>query len=633
MEFSREALAEIAVFAPLLAAVIVGLGRRLGRTFAHTATIGAVGISFLCAVQIFWGLSHGSAPLHHTLYTWAALSETTFNLGFFIDSLTAVMMLVVTGVSLLVHVYTIGYMHDDPGYQRFFSYISLFTFSMLMLVMADNCLQLFFGWEGVGLVSYLLIGFWYEKDSAIAANLKAFLVNRVGDLGFILGIALIWKVFGSLNYASILGNAAQHAEVMQTVAHWQFPVYEVIALLLFIGAMAKSAQIPLHVWLPDSMEGPTPISALIHAATMVTAGVYMVVRFGPLYEYAPHTKTFMLLIGVSTSFFMGLLGLVQHDIKRIVAYSTLSQLGYMVAALGVGAYSIAIFHLATHAFFKALLFLGAGSVIVALHHEQDIRRMGGLRQQLPITYATMWVGTLALVGFPGFSGFYSKDLILHTVEHLSVPGSSYAQILLTAGVFITALYSFRLLFTVFHGPMRMDAHTKAHIHEPSWVIVAPLILLAIPSVFAAFWLGPAILGENYRPAMETLNSHWLGLPFYLVLAGAGVAYYLVLVKPLLASIIKQLLSPIVWVLDHKYGFDAFNTHVLVPTVKQIGQVLFKAGDRLIIESLFIKNITRLTLAIGRGIRGLQSGYVYQYAFTMILGVLGLLFWLWLHIRG
>ena len=487
-----EILSLIIVLAPLAGALIAGLfGRRIGRTGAHWVTIAGVGLSFLLSLVIFKQVIFDeAASMSIDVYRWIALEGLDFKIGFLIDPLTVTMMLVVTFVSLMVHIYTIGYMHDDPGYQRFFSYISLFTFSMLMLVMANNFLQLFFGWEAVGLVSYLLIGFWYTRESAIHANLKAFLVNRVGDFGFLLGIAAVLAVFGSLDYQAVFAQVPNVSGQTIAIADGlEWPAMTVICLLLFVGAMAKSAQIPLHVWLPDSMEGPTPISALIHAATMVTAGIFMVARMSPLFEFSDVALSVILVIGALTAFFMGLVGIVQNDIKRVVAYSTLSQLGYMTVALGASAYSIAIFHLFTHAFFKALLFLAAGSVIVALHHEQDMRRMGGLRERMPITYWTALIGTLALVGFPGFSGFFSKDAIIEAVHYSHLPGAGFAYVLVTAGVFVTAFYSFRLLFLTFHGESRASEEVLSHAKESPAVITVPLILLAVPSVFAGLFIG------------------------------------------------------------------------------------------------------------------------------------------------
>lgn len=477
------------VLAPLFGAILAGLfGKKIGRAGAHWATILGVAISCILSIFVFkYMVFDGGKPFNGTVYTWLISDGIRFEIGFMVDKLTAMMMTVVTFVSLMVHIYTVGYMKEDPGYQRFFSYISLFTFSMLMLVMANNFMQLFFGWEAVGVVSYLLIGFWYTRDTAIYANMKAFLVNRVGDFGFLLGISAVLMYFGTLDYATVFANAnSVSGQTVEVIPGSQWSVMTMICILLFIGAMGKSAQVPLHVWLPDSMEGPTPISALIHAATMVTAGIFMVARMSPLFELSETALSFVLVIGAITAFFMGLLGLVQNDIKRVVAYSTLSQLGYMTVALGASAYAAGIFHLMTHAFFKALLFLGAGSVIIAMHHEQDMRKMGGLRKYMPITWITSLIGSLALIGTPGFSGFFSKDAIIMAVGESTIPGSGFAYVAVLLGVFITALYSFRMYFLVFHGKERMDEHTRSHLHETPWVVTVPLIMLAIPSVIIGF---------------------------------------------------------------------------------------------------------------------------------------------------
>ena len=499
------------VLAPLVGALLAGLmGKIIGRRGAHLVTIIGVGLSTVLSLVVFWKLVFQGVEAHEvTVYTWAVVEGLRFEIGFLIDRLTVTMMVVVTFVSLMVHVYTMGYMHDDPGYQRFFSYISAFTFAMLMLCMANNFLQLFFGWEGVGLMSYLLIGFWYQRDTAIYANLKAFLVNRVGDFGFILGIGGVLMYFGSLHYGTVFGAAASlEGAAVSVLPGTEWSVMTLICILLFIGAMGKSAQIPLHVWLPDSMEGPTPISALIHAATMVTAGVFMVARMSPLFEYSDTALSFVLIIGAATAFLMGLIGLVQNDIKRVVAYSTLSQLGYMMVACGVSAYAAGIFHLATHAFFKALLFLAAGSVIIAMHHDQDIRNMGGLRKYMPITWITSLIGSLALIGFPGFAGFFSKDAIIEAVHYSELPGAGIAYIAVLGGVFITALYSFRMYFLVFHGKERMDEHTRSHLHETPWVVTVPLILLAIPSVVIGWmFVEGALFGEHFGEAIFVLERH------------------------------------------------------------------------------------------------------------------------------
>src|SRR5210317_991745 len=570
------------VLAPLAAAIIAGLaGHKIGRAGAHWVTIIGVGVS--CALSLlvlnnmFWG---GAAPENISVYTWGVSDGVHMAVGFLVDRLSATMMVVVTFVSLMVHIYTIGYMHDDPGYQRFFSFISLFTFSMLMLVMSNNFLQLFFGWEAVGLVSYLLIGFWYKRESAIFANLKAFVVNRVGDFGFILGIAGVVMFTGSLDYATVFGSAESiAAQSIEVLPGTPWNAMTVVCILLFIGAMGKSAQAPLHVWLPDSMEGPTPISALIHAATMVTAGIFMVARMSPLFELSTAALGFVIIIGSVTAFFMGLLGIVQNDIKRVVAYSTLSQLGYMTVALGASAYSAAIFHLMTHAFFKALLFLAAGSVIIAMHHEQDIRKMGGLKKYMPITYWVSLVGSLALIGFPGSGGFFSKDAILIATANSEVWGSGYAHFAVVLGVFVTAFYSFRMFFLVFHGEERMDKHTREHLHEPPAVVTVPLILLAIPSVIIGWiTIEHVLFGGYFDTAIFTLNEHgsmaavaetfhgpasfvlhgFAGLPLYLAFAGVAAAWYIYLKNPSIAEMARQRFSFIYNLLDQKYYFDRFN---------------------------------------------------------------------------
>jgi len=642
-----KALCLTIVLAPLIASIVVGLfGRVVGRSGAHWLTILGVGISFVLSLLVFKQVifdqvSHTSIDI----YQWLSLGDFSFKIGFLIDPLTVTMMLVVTFVSLMVHIYTIGYMHEDPGYQRFFSYISLFTFSMLMLVMANNFLQLFFGWEAVGLVSYLLIGFWYTRDSAIFANLKAFLVNRVGDFGFLLGIAAVLAVFNSLDYESVFAQAplinTQTFAITENI-HW--PVMTVICLLLFVGAMGKSAQVPLHVWLPDSMEGPTPISALIHAATMVTAGIFMVARMSPLFELSDTALNFILIIGAVTAFFMGLVGIVQNDIKRVVAYSTLSQLGYMTVALGASAYSIAIFHLFTHAFFKALLFLGAGSVIVALHHEQDMRNMGGLRKYMPITYWTAFIGTLALIGFPGFSGFFSKDSIIEAVHHSNLPAAEFAYWLVLAGVFVTAFYSFRLLFLVFHGESRMDKHTEEHVKESPKVITIPLILLAIPSVFAGLFIGSFVFGDyfaqsifvaEHHHAVAELKEHYHGIwsfvvhafqgyVVYLAFAGIFCAWFLYLKQPQLAEILKQKLQIPHKILLNKYGIDELYQMLFASGARKIGAFCDSFVDRLLIDGLMVNGSAKIVNWFSTKVRTMQTGYLYHYVFAMIIGLLILL---------
>ena len=647
------------VLAPLASAIIAGLvGKQIGRAGSHWITIAGVGIScalsFVVLKNMFWG---DAVAENLSVYTWAVTDGLRMEVGFLVDRLTALMMCVVTFVSLMVHIYTIGYMSDDPGYQRFFSYISLFTFSMLMLVMANNFLQLFFGWEAVGLVSYLLIGFWYKKESAIFANLKAFLVNRVGDFGFILGIAGIVTFTGSLDYAEVFASAesiaTQNIEVFSGVP-WN--AMTVICILLFIGAMGKSAQAPLHVWLPDSMEGPTPISALIHAATMVTAGIFMVARMSPLFELSTTALAVVIVIGSITAFFMGLLGIVQNDIKRVIAYSTLSQLGYMTVALGASAYSAAIFHLMTHAFFKALLFLAAGSVIIAMHHEQDIRKMGGIRKYMPITYWTALIGSLALIGFPGSSGFFSKDLLIEAIaeSHWQGQGAvywiSYLSVLL--GVFVTALYTFRMFFLVFHGKERMDEATRSHLHETPAVVTVPLILLAIPAaVIGWFTVGPVLFGNYFGDSIVVGESHdvighmaqaWHGslaliehsvttAVFWLAAGGVFSAWFLYLKRPDIPETIKGKLSGIYYLLERKYFFDDLYIKGFAAGGRAIGTFLWQKGDVLIIDDVLVNGTARTVGRLAGVMRQIQTGYLYTYAFSMIIGLTMFLGWMiWLR---
>jgi len=635
--------------APLFGAIIAGLfGRQIGRVGAHTVTILGVATSFILSVMVFKHFAiDGASPYNASVYTWMVSDGVRFEVGFLIDNLTALMMTVVSFVSLMVHIYTIGYMHDDPGYQRFFSYIALFTFSMLMLVMSNNFLQLFFGWEAVGLVSYLLIGFWYTRPTAIYANLKAFLVNRVGDFGFLLGIAAIYTTFNSLDYATVFAAApAQASATYQVFPGVDWSLLSVICICLFIGAMGKSAQVPLHVWLPDSMEGPTPISALIHAATMVTAGIFMVARMSPMFELSTTALSFVIVIGAITAFFMGLLGVVQNDIKRVIAYSTLSQLGYMTVALGASAYAAGIFHLMTHAFFKALLFLGAGSVIIAMHHDQDIRNMGGLRKYMPITWITMLIGSLALIGTPFFSGFFSKDTIIEAVHHASIPGAGIAYWAVLLSVFVTALYSFRLYFLVFHGTPRMDDHTREHLHETPWVVTLPLILLAIPSVIAGFWIDPIVFGdffngviyvspehaglahvaEHFHGALSFVMHAFGGPAIYLAIAGVGTAWYVYMKRPELADIIRQRFTALYSLLVNKYYADDFNETVFAGGARGVGQLLWKVGDVLIIDGLLVNGSAKVVGWTAAIVRKIQTGHLYTYAFSMIIGLLFILSW-------
>ena len=638
------------VLAPLLGAIIAGFfGKAIGRAGAHWVTIIGVAISCLLSLVVFKQIIFdGVAPYNASVYTWLVSDGIKFEVGFLVDQLTVLMMVVVTFVSLMVHIYTIGYMRDDPGYQRFFSYISLFTFSMLMLVMANNFMQLFFGWEAVGLVSYLLIGFWHHKESAIYANLKAFLVNRVGDLGFLLGIAGVLMFFNTLDYAEVFRLAPSIANLtVEFVPNEQWSVITLICILLFVGAMGKSAQVPLHVWLPDSMEGPTPISALIHAATMVTAGVYMVARMSPLFELSQTALSFVIVIGAITALFMGLLGIVQNDIKRVIAYSTLSQLGYMVVALGASAYATGIFHLMTHAFFKALLFLAAGSVIIAMHHEQDMTKMGGLKKYMPITYWTFLMGALALIGFPGFAGFFSKDSIIEAVHASTVPGAGFAYVAVLIGVFITALYTFRMFFLVFHGKERMDEHTRHHLHESPPVVTVPLVLLAIPSVIiGALAIGPLQFGDFFGHAIMVLPEHnvlevfaaeyhgafnfilhgLMAPAVWLSFLGVGVAWFLYLKRPELAGEIKQRFPGIYSLLDRKYGADDFNDAVFAGGSRSLGRFLWRFGDIKLIDGVMVNGTAFGIGKLSGVIRRVQSGFLYHYAFAMIIGLLVLLTW-------
>ena len=663
----------VVALAPLVGAIVVGLwGPRLGRSASHWICIVGVAISTVGSAFILRDVMAGNT-FNGDIYVWMTSGGIKFAVGFLIDPLTALMLVVVTFVSLMVHIYTIGYMADDPGYTRFFSYISLFTFSMLMLVMSNNFLQLFFGWEAVGLVSYLLIGFWYERPTAIYANLKAFLANRVGDFGFALGIGLIVAFMGSLDYASVFAAAPKlTGATINLVGNAQWSILTAICIGLFIGAMGKSAQVPLHVWLPDSMEGPTPISALIHAATMVTAGIFMVARMSPLFELSDTALSFVTVIGATTALFMAVLGLVQNDIKRVVAYSTLSQLGYMTVALGVSAYSVAIFHLMTHAFFKALLFLGAGSVIIALHHEQDMRRMGGLKKYMPITYWSMVIGSLALAGIPPFAGFFSKDAIIEAVHLSKVPGHGYALFAVTIGVFLTALYSFRLIFMTFHGEERFrhveadaahgqgdhghdepghDDHGHVDPQESPWVVTVPLIALAILSVYAgAAYIGGVVFGPYFGDSIVIAQDHtglaemredWhgvvafmvhglVGLPLDLALAGIAVAWYLYIKRPDLPAKIAARLSGLYTLLMNNYYFDKFNDWFFAGGFRRIGNFFSNVGDRSIIDGFFVNGSARVVAAASVLLRHLQTGRVYHYAFAMILSVFVLLTWFVTH---
>jgi NADH-quinone oxidoreductase subunit L len=653
---------------PLAAAIIAGLfGRLIGRTAAHVVTIAAVGASFVLSARVAWQLVTGEVGVfNEPVYTWLVSDGIRMEIGFLVDHLSVLMMCVVTFVSFCVHVYTIGYMHDDPGYQRFFSYISLFTFAMLMLVMSNNFMQLFFGWEAVGVVSYLLIGFWYTKPSAIFANLKAFLVNRVGDFGFVLGIAAVVYYTGSLDYRDAFAAAPALAEMgFALTDSWTVSAITLICVLLFIGAMGKSAQVPLHVWLPDSMEGPTPISALIHAATMVTAGIFMVARFSPLFEHSEAALSFVLVVGATTALFMGFLGIVNNDIKRVVAYSTLSQLGYMTVALGASAYGAAMFHLMTHAFFKALLFLAAGSVIIGMHHEQDMRKMGGLAKLMPVTAVTCWIGALALIGTPFLSGFYSKDFIIEAVHESNRWGATYAYWCVLLGVFVTAFYTFRMVFMTFHGAPRWaqghenhdhhahDDHGHDHghghgtPHESPWVVTLPLVLLAIPSLAIGYLtVQPVLFGGYFGDAIQVLPQNDVlrelathfhdpfsfaleaikHPPLWLALGGVAAAWFLFLKSPTSADRLAALFSPIRPLLDNKYFFDWFNEKVLATGSRGLGRVFWKAGDQAVIDGTLVNGSAQLVGALAGVVRKVQTGYLYSYAFWMMIGLAALLAW-------
>ena len=646
---------------PLLAAIVAGLfGHWIGRRAAHVVTIAAVGAAFVLSSYIAWQLLSGQVGVYNdSVYTWLVSDGIRMEVGFLVDSLSVMMMCVVTFVSLCVHVYTIGYMHEDPGYQRFFSYISLFTFAMLMLVMSNNFMQLFFGWEAVGVVSYLLIGFWYTKPTAIFANLKAFLVNRVGDFGFVLGIAGVVYYTGSLDYLEAFAASEKIAAAQFALSDtWTVSAITLVCVLLFIGAMGKSAQIPLHVWLPDSMEGPTPISALIHAATMVTAGIFMVARFSPLFEQSEAALSFVLIVGATTALFMGFLGIVNNDIKRVVAYSTLSQLGYMTVALGVSAYGAAIFHLMTHAFFKALLFLAAGSVIIGMHHQQDMRKMGGLAKVMPITAVTCWIGALALIGTPLFSGFYSKDFIIESVHESARFGATYAYWCVMIGVFVTALYTFRMIFMTFHGAPRWSGegahddhghggHGGGTPHESPWVVTLPLVLLAIPSIIIGYLtVQPMLFGDFFDSAISVLErndvlaalaSHFhdplsfaleapTHPPFWLALAGVIAAWWLFLKQPATGVAIGRALAPLQRILDNKYYFDWFNERVLAAGSRALGRGFWRFGDRALIDDTLVNGSAALVTALAAVGRRLQTGYLYSYAFWMMIGLAGLLGW-------
>ena len=667
MSMNPSVLLTIALL-PLAAAIVAGLfGKWIGRTAAHVVTIAAVGAAFVLSARVAWQLISGEVQVFNdTVYTWLVSDGVRMEVGFLIDELSVLMMCVVTFVSFCVHVYTIGYMHEDPGYQRFFAYISLFTFAMLMLVMSNNFMQLFFGWEAVGVVSYLLIGFWYTKPSAIFANLKAFLVNRVGDFGFVLGIAAVVYYTGSLDYRDAFAAAPQLAQTGYALtSSLEVSAITLICICLFIGAMGKSAQVPLHVWLPDSMEGPTPISALIHAATMVTAGIFMVARFSPLFEHSEAALSFVLVVGGTTALFMGFLGIVNNDIKRVVAYSTLSQLGYMTVALGASAYGAAIFHLMTHAFFKALLFLAAGSVIIGMHHEQDMRKMGGLGKLMPITAVTCWIGALALIGTPFLSGFYSKDFIIEAVHESTRWGARYAYWCVLLGVFVTAFYTFRMVFMTFHGKPRWhDAdphgedghghddhdhhgHGGGTPHESPWVVTLPLVLLAIPSLAIGYLtVEPVLFGGYFGQAIQVLEvndvlaelaghfhdpaSFALSAvghpPLWLALSGVVAAWYLYLKNPAMSDRLAAFFAPLRRVLDNKYYFDWVNENVFAAGSRALGRLFWKAGDQALIDGALVNGSANLVGSLAGAVRRVQTGYLYSYAFWMMIGLAGLLAW-------
>lgn len=646
-------IAEAIILLPLLGSLIAGLlGKQIGRRATHCVTIFLVAISFLLSSYLFSEIVIQNKPgVNGVIYRWVTAGLFHFDVSLLIDHLSVTMLFIVSFVSLMVHVYTIGYMADDPGYQRFFSYVSLFTFAMYVLVLADNFVLLFFGWEGVGLVSYLLIGFWFKRESAVFGSLKAFLANRVGDLGFLLAIAAILKYFGHVDYQFVFSNVVTVLDqTMPIFPGIQVSVITVICILLFIGAMGKSAQVPLHVWLPESMEGPTPISALIHAATMVTAGIYMVARMSPLFEYSPAALSLVLMLGATTCLFMGILAIFNHDIKRVIAYSTISQLGYMTVALGVSAYDAAIFHLFTHAFFKALLFLAAGSVIIAMHHEQDMRKMGGLASYLPVTYLTFAIGAISLAAIPPFAGFYSKDAIIEAAKLSTIPGAHYAYFCVLAGAFITPLYIFRALFLTFHGKERMDAHTRDHIHESPWVILFPLLCLSIPSIIAGGMLiepmlfgKPTLLGASIfvlpdHDVLQKMSHHFEGatvmaihatrsLPFWLAMAGIVTAWFFNLYAPQIAEKLKKRFSFLYAIMQRKYGFDDFNQIVLVRGSRWLAHIFYDYSDLKLIDGLFVNGSGKSIRWFANVARKIQTGYLYHYALVMLIGLLLFLGWL------
>lgn len=652
MDNSLILVALVMALLPLIAAIITGImGKRIGNTLTHRIAVTCVGVSFFLSCYLFYVfVIKGHPAVDEKFYTWATAGLLRFDVAFLLDRLSAIMSMIVLFISFMVHIYTIGYMADDPGYARFFSYVSLFTFSMLILVLANNFLLMFFGWEGVGLVSYLLIGFWFQREAAIFGSLKAFIVNRIGDIGFLLAIAAVLLYFGSVNYHDVFPQVpAAVIKTMPLLPNYNVPIITLICILLFIGAMGKSAQVPLHVWLPESMEGPTPISALIHAATMVTAGIYMVARMSPLFEYSPVSLSVILVLGGTTAFFMGLVAIVQNDIKRVIAYSTISQLGYMAVALGASAYDAAIFHLITHAFFKALLFLAAGSVIIALHHEQDMRKMGGLAQYLPVTYLTFAVGALALSAIPPFSGFYSKDVIIEAVKLSTLPGAGYAYVCVLLGAFITPLYIFRALFMTFHTNDRIDPELRGHIKESPWVVLFPLIALAIPSIMAGqimidpmLFSNPTLLGNTIfvlpeHNVINQLATDYHGanmmaldagrtLTFWLAILGIVAAWLFIAVIPALATWVKERFHWLYVILARKYGFDDFNQIVFVHGTQDAGHLFYDVSDVKLIDGVVVNGSGGVIRWFAQTAKRLQTGYIYHYALAMVLGILVFLAW-------
>ncbi|HLB56612.1 MAG TPA: NADH-quinone oxidoreductase subunit L [Coxiellaceae bacterium] len=644
-------LSLLVVLLPLLGCLIAGFfGKKIGVRGAHAVTIILMALSFFCSLAVFKLVVLDGNTFDGAIYTWAISGSFHFDIGFLIDQLTAVMMVIVMFVATIVHIYSIGYMKGDSGDQRFFCYMSGFTFAMLMLVTANNFLQLFFGWEGVGLVSYLLIGFWFDKESAAEGSLKAFLVNRVGDFGFLLGLAAIFDYCGSLNYSTVFAKIQTLATTTITVfpnCHWS--IITVICILLFIGAMGKSAQMPLHVWLPESMEGPTPISALIHAATMVTAGVFMVARMSPIFELSSTALSVVMIVGATGALFLGLLAFVEFDIKRVIAYSTMSQLGYMMAANGASAFNVAIFHLMTHACFKALLFLAAGSVIIAMHHEQDLRKMGNLKKYLPVTYITFLIGALALCAIPPTAGYFSKDAVIEAVHASTIFGSQYSYIVLLIGAFVTAYYIFRAFFMAFHTKERMDEHTRTHLKE-HWIMLFPLILLAIPSLLLGMFVvkpmlfdSPGFLGNsvfvlpqyNVLAEMSTrFHGVWHDirtcvdtLPFWFSAAGIFSAWFIVIAAPKTSDFFAKRFSWIRKIFIAQYGFDIFNNWFFVRGTRKMSEFFFHTGDVKILDEGMVDGSGHGITRISRILRKLQSGYIFQYIFMMIVGLLALLIWL------